>query len=143
MCESSSILVYAVSALLMSASNSQKPPKIELAFTPRHAVARELAKEVAVAGELVLRNAGKDADVADLELVLIAGGTRRIDLTLPEAWKRGLRIAAGGEVREQVDWTVKLAAPMRAPAAEIQLHTTAGGKHHPLAVSAKFPLENE
>ena len=121
----------------------KKPPKIEITFTPRHAVARELAKEVAVAGELVLRNAGKDADVSDLELVLIAGGTRRIDLVLPDAWKRGLHIAAGGEVREQVDWTVKLAAPMRAPAADIQLNTTAGGKHQPLAVSSKFPLENE
>lgn len=121
----------------------KKPPKLEVAFTPRHAVARELAKEVAVAGELVLRNAGKDAVLSDLELVLIAGGTRRIDLALPAAWAKGLRIPAGGEVREQVDWTVKLAAPMRAPAAEIQLNTAAGGKRQPLAVSAKFPLENE
>ena len=121
----------------------KKLPKLEVGFTPRHAVARELAREVAVAGELVLRNVGKDAHLSDLEVVLIAGGTRRIDLTLPDAWARGLRIPAGAEVREQVDWTVKLAAPMRASAAEIQLNTTASGKHQPLAVSAKFPLGNE
>jgi hypothetical protein len=41
-----------------------------------------------------------------------------------------------------VDWLVKLAAPMRAPAGEIQLNTTDGGKREPLARSARFPLEN-
>ena len=121
----------------------KKPPKLEAAFTPRLAVARELQMEVAVAGELVLRNVGRDADLSDLEVVLIAGGTRRIDLALPDAWKRGLHLAAGAEARETVDWTVKLAAPMRAPAAEIQINTTAGGRHQRLAVTAKFPLANE
>jgi hypothetical protein len=121
----------------------KKAPKLELAFTPRTAVARELAKEVEVAGELVLRNVGKDAQVSDLEVVLVAGGTRRIDLELPAAWRGAQRIPAGGELREAVAWTVKLAAPMRAPAAEIQLNTTAGGKHEPLARSNRFPLANE
>jgi hypothetical protein len=46
-------------------------------------------------------------------------------------------------VRQAVSWTIKLAAPMRAPAAEIQLNTTAGGKHEPLARSNRFPLANE
>jgi hypothetical protein len=32
---------------------------------------------------------------------------------------------------------------MRAPAAEIQLNTTAGGKHEPLARSNRFSLANE
>jgi hypothetical protein len=121
----------------------KKAPKLELTFTPTTAVARELAKEVAVAGELVVRNAGKEAQVSDLEVVLVAGGTRRIDLELPAAWKGAQRIAAGGELRATVAWTVKLAAPMRAPAAEIQLNTTAGGKHEPLARSNRFPLANE
>ena len=121
----------------------KKTPKVEARFEPRVAVGRELAKEVQVAGVLVLRNAGRDVELSDLELVLVAGGTRRIDLALPEAWKRTVRVAAGAELREQVDWTVKLAAPMRAPAAEIQLNTTAGGKHEPLARSNRFPLANE
>jgi hypothetical protein len=32
---------------------------------------------------------------------------------------------------------------MRAPAAEIELHTTAGGKREPLARSNRFPLDNQ
>jgi len=120
----------------------KKAPKLEMAFTPRVAVARELAKEVEVAGDLVVRNAGKDAELTDLQVVLVAGGTRRIDLELPAGWGGRQRIPGGGELRAAVAWTVKLAAPMRAPAAEIQLNTTAGGKHEPLARSNKFPLEN-
>src|SRR5439155_13243523 len=109
----------------------------------RVAVGRELAREVQVAGELGLWKAGRDVELTDLEVVLVAGGTGRIDLALREGWKRSVRVAAGGELREQVDWTVKLAAPMRASSAEIQVNTTAGGKHRPLAMTAPFPLGNE
>ena len=120
----------------------KRKPKLELHFTPSAAVARELAREVHVSGELVIRNAGKDAELRDLEVVLVAGGTRRIDLDLPAAWVGSQRLAAGGELRATVSWAVKLAAPMRAPAAEIQLNTTSGGKREPLARSSRFPLEN-
>lgn len=121
----------------------KKAPKLEMTFTPTQAVARELAREVEVAGELVVRNLGKDVDLAQLEVVLVAGGTRRIDLELPAAWRGSQRVAGGGELRATVVWRVALAAPMRAPAAEIQLNTTAGGKHEPLARSNRFPLENQ
>lgn len=120
----------------------KKAPKLEMAFRPTTAMARELAKEVEVAGDLVVKNVGKDVDLADLQVVLVAGGTRRIDLALPAGWAGRQRIAGGGELRAAVAWTVKLAAPMRAPAAEIQLNTTAGGKLEPLARSNTFPLEN-
>ena len=120
----------------------KRRPKLELQFTPSSAVARELAREVHVSGELVIKNLGKGAALQDLEVVLVAGGTRRIDLELPAAWAGGQRLAAGGELRATVEWTVKLAAPMRAPAAEIQLNTTGGGKREPLARSSRFPLEN-
>jgi len=120
----------------------KKTPKLEATFTPATAVARELKKEVEVTGELVVRNAGKDVELTDLETVLVAGGTRRIDLELPSSWRGSQRIPAGGELRAAVAWKVALAAPMRAPAAEIQLNTTAGGKHEPLARSNKFPLDN-
>src|SRR5439155_6123954 len=103
-------------------------PKLEARFEPRVAVGRELAREVQVAGELVLRNAGRDVELTDLELVLVAGGTRRIDLALPGAWKRPVRVASGAELRERVDWTVKLAPPMRAESAGIQVNTTARRK---------------
>ena len=47
------------------------------------------------------------------------------------------------EIRASVAWKIPLAAPMRAPAAAVQLITTAGGKHTPLALSNRFPLDNE
>lgn len=121
----------------------KRAPKLECVFTPTVAVARELAKEVAVAGELVLRNVGRDAELSDLEVVLVASGTRRIDLELPPAWRGTRRLAAGAALTATVDWKVKLAAPMRASGAEIQVNTTAGGKHEPLARSNAFPLGNE
>ena len=121
----------------------KRTPKLEARFQPRIAVGRELAREVQVAGELVLRNTGRDAELTDLELVLVAGNTRRIDLVLPDAWRGRVRVPAGGELREKADWTVKLAAPMRASSAEIQVNTTAGGKHRPLAMTPPFPLGNE
>jgi len=121
----------------------KKTPKLSAEFRPTRAVARELAREIDVAGELVLRNEGRDAELADLELVFIGGGTRRIDLTLPDAWRGRVRVPAGGELRQQVAWKVGLAAPMRAPEGEIQVVTTAGGKLQPLATTAKFPLSNE
>jgi hypothetical protein len=121
----------------------KKTPKLEAVFRPTVAVARELTREIEVAGELVLRNVGRDAELTDLQVVLIAGGTRRIDLTLPAAWQGRVALGAGGELREQVTWKLTLAAPMRAPAAEIQVNTTAGGHIEPLARSAPFPLANE
>ncbi len=121
----------------------KKTPKLEVTFTPTIAVARELRKEVEVAGDLVLRNVGKDVEVTDLEVVLVAGGTRRIDLELPALWRGPQRIPAGGELRTPAAWTVALAAPMRAPAAQIQVNTITGGKREPLCMSNKFPLANE
>ena len=121
----------------------KKTPKLEVTFTPTIAVARELRKEVEVAGDLVIRNVGKDAELTDLETVLVAGGTRRIDLDLPPAWRGAQRIPAGGELRTAAAWTVALAAPMRAPAAQIQINTVAGGRREPLCLSNKFPLANE
>jgi hypothetical protein len=121
----------------------KRTPKIAATFRPACAVARELAREIEVAGELTLRNEGRQAEVSDLELVLVAGGTRRIDLTLPEAWRGTQRLAAGAELRAVVDWKLTLAAPMRAPAAEIQINTIEGGKRRPLAMTPAFPLANE
>ena len=121
----------------------RKTPKLEAEFRPTRAVAKELSREIEVAGELVIRNVGRDAELANLELVLIAGGTRRIDLTLPAAWGGRVKIPTAGELREQVAWKLSLAAPMRAPAAEIQVNTTEGGKLEPLARTPAFTLGNE
>ena len=121
----------------------RRAPKLAAVFRPTRAVARELTREIEVAGELVLRNLGRAAELSDLELVLIGGGTRRIDLAVPEAWRGRVAVPAGGEVCQEVAWKLTLAAPMRAPAAEIQVNTTAGGRHRPLAMTPAFPLANE
>lgn len=121
----------------------KKAPKLEATFAMTTAVARELAKEVEVAGELVLRNVGKEAELTDLETVLICGGTRRIDIALPDAWRGTRRLPAGGELRATVHWKVPVVAPVRAPMAAIQVNTTTGGKITPLAMTERFPLANE
>jgi len=77
----------------------KRAPKLEAVFRPTVAVARELTREVEVAGELLLRNLGRAAELTDLELVLIGGGTRRIDLAVPEAWRGRLPPAQPGPRR--------------------------------------------
>ena len=121
----------------------KRTPKLEATFHPTHAVARELAREVEIAGELVLRNRGRATELDALEVVLVAGGTRRIDLALPPGWAGRQRLETNSELRAAVAWRLVLAAPMRAPAAEIQVNTTAGGKRRPLAMTAPFPLTSE
>ena len=87
----------------------KRAPKLEAVFRPTVAVARELTREVEVAGEFVLRNLGRAAELTDLELVLIGGGTRRIDLAVPEAWRGrqapAARDDAGVPARERVTRT--------------------------------------
>jgi hypothetical protein len=121
----------------------RRAPKLAAEFRPTRAVARELKREIELAGQLVLRNEGRETELADLALVFIGGGTRRIDIALPAAWQGRLRVPAGGALREDVAWTVALAAPMRAPEGEIQVVTTEGGKLEPLATTPRFPLANE
>src|SRR4030095_13284150 len=82
----------------------KKAPKLEMAFTPKPAIARELAKEVEVAGELVLKNVGKDAELTALEVVLVAGGTRRIDLALPTGGAVTTRLPGGGGAARSGGW---------------------------------------
>ena len=120
----------------------KKTPKLESTFTSTTAVARELAKEIEVVGELVVRNVGKDAEFADVEVILVAGGTRRIDLALPKELSGTVRIAAGSTLKVPCNWKIKLAAPMRAPHCEVQLQTHTGDKIAPLCHSNKFDLDN-
>lgn len=120
----------------------KKTPKLESSFTATTAVARELAKEIEVVGELVVRNVGKDAEFGDVDVLLVAGGTRRIDLALPKELSGTIRIAAGGSLKVPCNWKIKLTAPMRAPHCEVQMQSHAGGKIIPLCHSNKFDLDN-
>ena len=99
----------------------KKAPKLEMAFTPKIAIARELASEVEVAA-LVVKNVGSDAELTR---------SRWCSSPARAARSRAARGPAGKpqrnprwkSARASVAWTVKLAAPMWAPAAEIQLNT--------------------
>lgn len=120
----------------------KKTPKLEASFTSTKSVARELAKEIEVAGELVVRNVGKDAELTNLETVLVAGGTRRIDLALPKELSGTVRLAAGATLKVPCSWLIKLAAPMRAPHCAVQVQSNSGGKIEPLCLSNRFDLDN-
>jgi hypothetical protein len=120
----------------------KKTPKLEASFAATTAIARELAKEIEVAGELLVRNVGKDAEFGEVDVVLVAGGTRRIDLALPKELSGTVRIPAGGTLKVPCNWKITLAAPMRAPHCEVQVQSHAGGKITPLCFSNKFDLDN-
>jgi hypothetical protein len=94
-------------------------PKLDARFTATHAHTDEFAREVAVAGRLTLTNAGSDADIEQVDLVLIAG-FRRIPLEVPAEWKT-LRLASGGSREGDVAWALTLDAPLRAEKGDLYI----------------------
>ena len=82
----------------------KKAPKLEATFRPTAAVARELTREIEVAGELALRNLGKDAETSRFkrpgrqDAVLAVG---RGDHRLRPADRRGA-VAAGARRHERL-----------------------------------------
>ena len=94
-----------------------KRPKLDARFTASTAYTDEFAREVAVAGRLALSNAGSDADIDQVDLVLIAG-FRRIPLEVPADW-RSFRLTSGQTKEGDVGWTLTLDAPLRAQKGEL------------------------
>ena len=92
-------------------------PKLEASFAASEAVSNEFSREIDLAGRLVLKNEGSDAELSSIEMMIIAG-FRRIPLDLPSAWK-GLRLAKGDTKSEDVRWKLTLDLPLRAPAGEL------------------------
>jgi hypothetical protein len=92
-------------------------PKLDARFAPSHAHSDEIAREIAVAGRLVIANEGSDAELSDVEMMVIAG-FRRIPLEVPSEW-RNLRLAKGSSKESAVEWTITLDAPLRAQAGEL------------------------
>ena len=92
-------------------------PKLEARFASSHAHTDELAREIAVAGRLTLENQGSDADLSEVELVVIAG-FRRIPLDVPAEW-RTIRLPKGETKTGDVAWTLTLDAPLRAEKGEL------------------------
>ncbi len=92
-------------------------PKLEARFAPSHAHSDEFAREIAVAGSLTLENHGSDADLSEVEMMVIAG-FRRIPLEVPADW-RDLRLPQDASKEAAVEWKLTLDAPLRAQAGEL------------------------
>jgi hypothetical protein len=96
-------------------------PKLEARFTATHAISDEFARSIELVGELVLRNDGSDAELGDVEMIVIAG-SRRIPLEVPAEW-RTLRLENGAAKTGSVRWLLTLDAPLRAEGGELYVST--------------------
>ena len=92
-------------------------PKLDAGFVASEAMSNEFTREVSLAGELTLRNGGSDAEVGDVEMMIIAG-FRRIPLEVPADWKAP-RLMKGGSKTGRMQWNLKLDSPLRAQAGEL------------------------
>ena len=92
-------------------------PKLEASFAASEAVSNEFTREIDLAGRLVLTNAGSDADLSAVEMMIIAG-FRRIPLTVPAAWST-FRLGKGESRSEDLRWKLTLDSPLRAEAGEL------------------------
>jgi hypothetical protein len=92
-------------------------PKLEASFAASEAVSNEFTREIDLAGRLVLTNAGSDADLSAVEMMIIAG-SRRIPLTVAASWST-FRLAKGESRSEDLRWKLTLDSPLRAQAGEL------------------------
>jgi hypothetical protein len=92
-------------------------PKLDARFQASQAHSDEFAKEIEVAGRLGLSNAGSDADVSDVEMIVIAG-FRRIPLEVPADW-RAFALPKGGSKEGDLHWKLTLDSPLRAQAGQL------------------------
>jgi hypothetical protein len=92
-------------------------PKLDAKFVAAHAHSDEFSREIEVAGRLTVSNEGSDAEVADVEMIVIAG-FRRIPLDVPADW-RTFALAKGARKEGELHWKLKLDSPLRAQAGEL------------------------
>jgi hypothetical protein len=92
-------------------------PKLEAAFAASEAVSTEFTREIDLAGRLELRNAGSEAALSSVEMMIIAG-FRRIPLDVPPDW-RALHLPKGAAKSQDVRWKLTLDSPLRAQAGEL------------------------
>jgi hypothetical protein len=92
-------------------------PKLAASFMAAHAHTDEFARTIELAGGLTLRNDGSDAQLGEIEMVLISG-FRRIPLEVPSEWQAAT-LVAGGEKQGDLRWSLTLDAPLRAETGEL------------------------
>jgi hypothetical protein len=96
-------------------------PRLEATFTPTHATTDEFARTLELAGRIVVRNHGSEAQLGETEMIVIAG-FRRISLEVPNDW-RALALGHGMEKAGDVGWSLTLDAPLRAEKGELYFGT--------------------
>lgn len=96
-------------------------PKLDASFAAAHAHSDEFARSIELAGRLVVRNEGSDAELVETEMMVIAG-SRRIPLEVPTEW-RTLALLGGAEKAGEVHWSLTLDAPLRAEGGELYVST--------------------
>ena len=92
-------------------------PKLEASFTASEAVSNEFTREIELAGRVVLTNTGADAELAGVEMMIIAG-FRRIPLDVPAAWK-SIGLGKGQTKSDDLRWKLTLDSPLRAQAGQL------------------------
>lgn len=92
-------------------------PKLEASFAASEGVSNEFTKEIDLAGRLVVKNDGGDAELTSVEMMIIAG-FRRIPLEVPPAWK-AFRLGKGESKSDELRWKLTLDSPLRAQAGEL------------------------
>lgn len=92
-------------------------PKLDARFHASHAHSDEFAREVELTGSLTLNNAGSDAEVGGVEMILIAG-FRRIELDVPGDWAT-FRLGKGESKQGEMHWKLTLDSPLRAEAGQL------------------------
>ena len=92
-------------------------PKLEASFTASEAVSNEFTREIDLAGRVVLTNTGADAELAAVEMMIIAG-FRRIPLDVPAAWK-SIALGKGQTKSDDLRWKLTLDSPLRAQAGQL------------------------
>jgi hypothetical protein len=82
---------------------------------------------MSLAGRITIANDGSDAEVTEVEMMVIAG-FRRIPLDVPAEW-RSFALASGGSKEGAVEWSLTLDAPLRAEKGELSISARDQRRH--------------
>ena len=99
--------------------NVFRRPKLDVQFQPSRTVTDEFARRMDIVGTITMVNEGADAEIEQIEMMVIAG-FRRIPLDVPEEWRRIL-LQRGERKEGEVCWSVTLDAPLRAELGELSI----------------------
>ncbi len=93
-------------------------PRFDIGLNCDEASVTEADRGVRLRCRLVATNRGRDA-LLSIEQCILCAGSRRIPLEVPgHGWRR-TRLEEGGRLELPIEWSLTLAAPLRAPSGEL------------------------